>query len=687
MKRRFLRAGLPAALFLAGTLFGPVFAQSEETPDQEFKSYDLGEVLVTTKAPKPDLVATTTSISAKEIEAVNAKTVAEALIHVPGIRASTGRKNDPNLSLHGFDQSRILILIDGVPYYETNYGRLDLNQIPTGNIARIDVVKGQASVLYGANAMGGVINIVTKKAGDRPFTGVQIEGGPDSSGYFSISRGEKIGRFSYWANFSHSRTDGYRLSKDYKPVRGSVTGIGKVVIEDGNLRLNSDNKNTDLWLKGGYEADNGDALFANLHFLQREKGLPPATDKVNVFYTPAPFSQLGRVPKYDDWGIDLDGKKKLGSVWTLQGKIFFHDHKDRYDSFSDLAYTHLIASSDYKDSLMGVNILAEAVVNPQLILRLSSHFKRDSHQERDIVSLPFAESISRTSSTGMELQFNPGKNWTIVAGVSRDIFQVTSATQNVVEDSVLIEQIEKDHPRQQASNPMFGVTRAIGGGQLHFGIARKTRFPTLQQLFSSSSGNSALEPERTTNYSLGLTLPVSKDITLDTTLFRHTINDYISRDYVEVYDQYFNTAKIDIRGIEVATDWRVLTGLNFHFDFMFVRPEDRSSNAVTTNVINVPKNQAGVGLTYLVPGWKTRIDLNQQYVGAFYSSLPTPKKPHGSIREVAHHYLTQIKITQPILKGYEFYIGVSNLFDTNYDSESAFPGPGRDWRFGINAKF
>ena len=81
-------------------------------------------------------------MTAEEIKARNARTVAEALATTPGIRVSTGRKNEPNVSIHGFDQSKILVLIDGVPYYETNYGKLDLNQIPTDNIARIEVTKG-----------------------------------------------------------------------------------------------------------------------------------------------------------------------------------------------------------------------------------------------------------------------------------------------------------------------------------------------------------------------------------------------------------------------------------------------------------------------------------------------------------------------------------------------------------------
>ncbi len=102
---------------------------------------------MTAEADKVDETALTVAVTAEEIEARNAKNVAEALAGVPGLRVSTGRKNEPTVYVHGFDQSRVQVLIDGVPYYETNYGKLDLAQIPTDNVARIEITKGAASVL------------------------------------------------------------------------------------------------------------------------------------------------------------------------------------------------------------------------------------------------------------------------------------------------------------------------------------------------------------------------------------------------------------------------------------------------------------------------------------------------------------------------------------------------------------
>ncbi len=139
-----------------------------EDPPAGYEAYALARVTVTAEADEVDETALTVAVTAEEIAARNAKNVAEALAGVPGLRVSTGRKNEPTVYVHGFDQSRVQVLIDGVPYYETNYGKLDLAQIPTDNVARIEITKGAASVLSGANALGGTINIISKTAGTTP---------------------------------------------------------------------------------------------------------------------------------------------------------------------------------------------------------------------------------------------------------------------------------------------------------------------------------------------------------------------------------------------------------------------------------------------------------------------------------------------------------------------------------------
>ena len=125
------------------TLFlflGAGLGWAEEKKAKEFEAYTLGEIVVSGDRVRETAVIA--EITAEDIQATNSKTVAEALTYAPGVKVTVGRKNEPNVSIRNFDQSQALVLIDGVPYYETNAGKLDLNQIPTDNVARIEVIKG-----------------------------------------------------------------------------------------------------------------------------------------------------------------------------------------------------------------------------------------------------------------------------------------------------------------------------------------------------------------------------------------------------------------------------------------------------------------------------------------------------------------------------------------------------------------
>ena len=113
MKKPLLLPALCAALL--SLPFAPARAEEPQPPTPGYEAYALARVTVTAEAEKVDETAVTVAVTAEQIEARNAKNVAEALAFVPGLRVSTGRKNEPTVYVHGFDQTRVQVLIDGVP--------------------------------------------------------------------------------------------------------------------------------------------------------------------------------------------------------------------------------------------------------------------------------------------------------------------------------------------------------------------------------------------------------------------------------------------------------------------------------------------------------------------------------------------------------------------------------------------
>jgi len=237
-----------AVVLLALLLYvaaGPVLAQEgEKTDKKDYEVFELGEVVVKEETLRVRDVSVVSTVTAEQIEQTHSLNVPEALSFVPGITVVTGGKNQPDVRLHGMDQHEIAVLIDGVPYYEPNFGELNLNQLPTDMIARIDVIKGSPSVLYGANTMAGVINIITKKQVDRPVFSALAEVGDYGNYHASATHGNSLGKFNYWFNLSRRKVEAWRMSDDFKPVEGSIREIPgntrSAVLENGGRRDNSD---------------------------------------------------------------------------------------------------------------------------------------------------------------------------------------------------------------------------------------------------------------------------------------------------------------------------------------------------------------------------------------------------------------------------------------------------------------
>jgi iron complex outermembrane recepter protein len=687
--------------FVALIFFSPAWA--EETAKSESKKdyqvFNLGEIFVTSeKPPAVQSMAITNEITAEDIKATNSHTVAEALAYVPGIRVSTGRKNQPMIQIHGMDQTKVLVLIDGVPYYETKYGFLDMNEIPVDNVAKIEVTKGAASVLYGPNALMGVVNIITKKPTEKPSVDGTFEIGPNGTNRESLSHGMKVGIFNYWLNYGHQESDGWRLSKDFDPKTGAITykpGPTKnAILEDGGYRNNSDYKTDSFWAKVGIDPNPGSEYYLNFHYITKEKGDPPSLYGGQVFTSKPAFSSVfDRIPKYDDWGIDLSGQQKIFDQLTFKGKLFYHNHVDDYASYSDQYYINEIAVSRYKDYNLGGSLLGDFRPIGWDVIRLAFNYRGDSHKQRDDEYLPFAETFSYTGSVGLENEFNLIKNLSLVAGVSYDWFKVTKAKVDITDKSGnFLRQDDAGKPdTMDAFDPMIGATYSFADTTKLFGsVARKIRFPTLDQLYSSKGGNLDLKPEKAINYTLGVSRSFSNFAKGELAGFYHDVSDFISRDadpQINPLAQYQNYGKIKMLGFELNGELYPIKDLVLRAGYTFNYARNKSEDRVTNYVVNLPEHKIDTGVSYTIPYIHTRLDLVGIYMGRIFSQLPTPTYPNQATTRVKDYYIVNARISYNFLKYFEAYLALNNIFDKNYESEYGFPAPGRSFYLGISAKY
>jgi outer membrane receptor for ferrienterochelin and colicins len=118
-----------------------------------------------------DAVQPTELVTRRDIEQTGASDVASVLTEQTGIQLGGGLPAGAGAQLQGLGEQRVLVLLDGQPLVGRSNGTFDLSRLPTANLERIEVVKGPQATLYGSDAMGGVINLVTR----RP-TGAMVEG-------------------------------------------------------------------------------------------------------------------------------------------------------------------------------------------------------------------------------------------------------------------------------------------------------------------------------------------------------------------------------------------------------------------------------------------------------------------------------------------------------------------------------
>ena len=201
-----------AAAVALSAMTGQVYAaETANTVDDSMPTYSLGEVVVTaTRTEKKDaeVPAATTVITAEEIKSSGAATAAEALAKVDGFAYTSFGPNGAamgsmtnELNMRGM-KGGVLVLMNGNPI--SWRGKYNLDQFPASNIERIEVVKGSGSVLYGSEAVSGVVNIITKKTGTNA-----VHAG--FGNYGQRSYGMRVGdeRFGFYYNYDKwGRRDG-----------------------------------------------------------------------------------------------------------------------------------------------------------------------------------------------------------------------------------------------------------------------------------------------------------------------------------------------------------------------------------------------------------------------------------------------------------------------------------------------
>tara|TARA_R110002153_G_scaffold17413_3_gene60712 strand:- start:7754 stop:8563 length:810 start_codon:yes stop_codon:yes gene_type:complete len=244
-------------------------------------------------------------ISAVQLQKLSHGTLAGALNYIPGVVAKRNAKDGYTLQMQGFDENHVLILLDSQPLISPTGSAVDLDQIGVVDIERIEVLRGAASVLYGSSAMGGVINIISRKQSkdhlkvkyqSSSYTNNNIDSA-DVGQQLQLDASQNI--LGWQSSLSLQKIDDPGFDYDTKTVSQSAPSTDKHFV---NLRLSKQFEDSlELSLKARYFSD----------------------DKQKQRYViPGQAAEISYLSQVEQWQYDLGLNQ--GELWRVQGRYLNH---------------------------------------------------------------------------------------------------------------------------------------------------------------------------------------------------------------------------------------------------------------------------------------------------------------------------------------------------------------------------
>ena len=382
---------IPASLIGLAALLSATAVDAADTDDPA----KIPEVVVTANriaAPSFAVGSSVTVVTAEEIERLQARDVLEVLRRVPGVSStqSGGAGQTATVRLRGAEGYHTLVLIDGVEVADGSGTQpiTDFGHLLVADIERIEVVRGPQSTLYGGDAIGGVIQIFTRKAGATPRRSVTIEGG--SYGMFrgSASASGRSGRFGYAVSVAGRRTDGFSAA-DERTGNSEIDGTRDIAFNGRVDFQAADNLSFETVLRRTHSVNEYDGSSNTAPYLPTDDDLEQRTEATSGSLSAKANALDGRLRNTAKLSFaqtnrdyfDGDARSYFYDSWKdkIEDQIEF-DVLDSLTLVGGLEVERERAGFDtFKDSVTSRAVFGEAVIAPLDDLEITLGARLDDH--------------------------------------------------------------------------------------------------------------------------------------------------------------------------------------------------------------------------------------------------------------------------------------------------------------------
>lgn len=626
--------------------------------------YDLGQVEVTSSADISQN-KTTEVVTSQSIKDSESKNVVQALERVPGVfLEKIGAKNQESVRIRGFKSTRVPIYVDGIPIYVPYNRQTDLSLFTPYDLSEITVSKGYTSPMYGANTIGGAVNLVTRKP-KKKFEG-ELGGGVFSgSGHEEyLTMGTNQGNYYGILSISNYQRDYFELSDDYSPA----------AYEDGGKRENSDVKDRKLNIKVGYTPNETDEYSFNYIRQRSDKGQPYFAAVKEPFVFNSSYNRDWRWPAWDKTSYYFITKTGFNDMLTLKTRWYRDEFYNKIDMYDNPSTNVLTGTSEYDDYTMGGNVELDTKFSDTQLLKLSVSQKKDYHKDIDSGYPGLdAKAEGTTTSLGIEYSLQPIEKLTWVLGASYDKNKVDKAQYR--SGGALGDYDKYD---SSAFNPETALYYKLDDSTTLYGsIAKKSNLPSLNDRYSTKFGrytpNPDLKAERAINYEIGVEKNFADIHLVKVALFLSKADDYIASVSLGATKQNQNIGEEEHKGVELSLDSFWLDNLTTNLSYTYIDAEVKD-NEENPYVTDIPKHSLIGKIKYspiasvdVIPEFRYE---SPRYINseAIYSEYETKS-----------FFLMNLKVAYRVKKDIELAVGVKNLFDKDYYYNYGFPEEGRSY--------
>jgi len=618
-----------AALIALAT---PALAQSQLS----YPHLDDENVVVSaTRLPTPtaEIASSVTVITAAQIEARQDRSLPDVLRTVPGLNIvqTGGAGGQTSIFMRGTNANHTKVLLDGIDIGDpsTPSGAPDISKLLAGDIARVEVLRGPQGALYGSDAIGEVINILTR-SGEGPMKiSADAEGGSFDTFNQRASASGSEGAFHYAATVQHFHS-------------------GDTPVTPLNLLPPGQRRNDDFYDNFTGTAKLGYDVTPNfdLGLVSRvTNSLGKFTGDAFNFVTFASFPSPTRT--------------RISSIqYQSRGTAHLVLWDGRFDQTLGLAYGHTIAATQDPDNgdsrAIGDRIKLDwqgniAVTQGETLV-LGAETARDALHPG--LSFGFPSTLSRgvTTNAGYaELQSDFG--WGLYNSASiryNDNSRFGNKTTWRVAPAWVIEET---------------------GTKLKASVGTGFKAPALQQLFGTFGGNANLKPETSFGYDVGVEQKLLGDtLTGGVTWFQNNIKNLITSGPAPAFLN-INVGRARTDGVESFIAWKALDVLTLRADYTYTDAIDAGTKLA---LLRRPRHKASLNASWQALDDLT-LDVTLLYMGPQIDgnrdfSIPRLKMPDVTTLDLAASY----RLTEK----WSLFGRIENAFDTRYQSPDGFERPG-----------